>query len=560
MKNKHKKWAIIIGVIAILILSINIILGSIVSKVVNKQLEKINKKGVVIIKIEDVNIDIITSSLTLKNMSVSPDSLSFENFKVGKANKPTFSKIFLKKLKIKGFSIFKILLFDEIIAKKIIVDGMKLTLYKSNLYHKKKATKKPISIDSIFIEGVKKIDLSKIEFFNLDFEIIDIQKNEPLFSYTLKECEIDGIDLDTDDNNYFKLNKEDLKINLKKQQFNLTNGNYAILFDEINYNYGENSISISNFKFKPTISKFKLAQTYKYNKEVFTVETKKINFYGFYLDSILNTGTVIIDSLVVDALNLDIFKNQTKPFDLNKRPKFINQTLKNLEQPINIGLVIVKNSVFKYQEKHKNSKELMTVDITDFNAEINFITSIKDSLKTAKELTINLKGNLCKVAPVNIDIFMPYNTWNNSFSFTGSVGKGNFTAFNQAIYPATGLKFKDGTLNSIQFNVQGTPTKTNGKMSMLYSGLKANLASEKKQKKGLNWLANSILLTENPSEKGKLRIALIEFERVQYKGFGNLLWKSVMSGLVNTVVPFGKHVKPPKEVNQSKKHFFKKKK
>ena len=48
-------------------------------------------------------------------------------------------------------------------------------------------------------------------------------------------------------------------------------------------------------------------------------------------------------------------------------------------------------------------------------------------------------------------------------------------------------------------------------------------------------------------------IGLIEFERVPYKGFSNLIWKSVMSGMVNTVSPFGKQKKESQAVKLLRK-------
>ena len=80
----------------------------------------------------------------------------------------------------------------------------------------------------------------------------------------------------------------------------------------------------------------------------------------------------------------------------------------------------------------------------------------------------------------------------------------------------------------------------------------ADLIIEEKEKKGLTWIANSVMVKSNPSDKGKLKVALIEAERVPYKGFSNLLWKSVMSGMVNTINPVGKTVKREKKHNRNK--------
>jgi len=32
---------------------------------------------------------------------------------------------------------------------------------------------------------------------------------------------------------------------------------------------------------------------------------------------------------------------------------------------------------------------------------------------------------------------------------------------------------------------------------------------------------------------------MMNFDRVSYKGFGNVLWKTLQSGIVNTIAPFG---------------------
>lgn len=561
MKKSYKRGLLILGVVLAIVISSNIILNNLISKVVASEIEKINSKGEINFYVNKVKIDVFTSSLTLKGIEIKPDSLFFESFKLGKTKKAVASEFFLSELKIKGINIVNILLFNEISARKIRIAGIDLILYKSNIFIEKdekpivKGASKKNAFDSIFIKGVDQIDLSKIEIDDFNFRIVNVQEEDIIFEYNGKECEISGIALKPYENteNYFKFNKDSLRINLKNQLFNFEEGNYQLTFEDILYDYPLKEVKILNFNMNPSIDKAELASTYRYNKEVFEVETKEIVFNGFYLDSIVRLGAVNMDSIVVDGLKLAIYKDQTKPFNLNKRPLFLNQKLKKLKDPIYINKVVIKNSLFEYREKHVKFKELMAIDISEMNAELNYITSIKDSLKTDKELTIYLKGKLNSVADLNLEIFMPYNTWNNSFSFTGSVGNSKFSDFNSAVYPAAGLKFEGGNLNSMQFNVQGTPKGTHGRMSMFYSDIEADVIVDNKKKKAVSWLANSVLVTSNPSEKGKVRLALIETERVLYKGFGNLLWKSVMSGMMNTLNPLGKTFKEDNQKHQKDK-------
>ena len=544
MNRKYKIWGVFLAIVLVLMFSVNFILNNVVSNIVANQIEKINKEGEVTLQVGKIRINVFTGSLKISEISIKPDSLYFEGFKDGKTNKPSTSMFYMSDLKIRGFSIYNVLVNEEIIANKIIANGLSMTLFKSGNEKKEKGNKNKEAekVDSIFIKGFQKIEFKSIVFDDFDFKIIDVHSTDTLFEYKEKEMEILGFRLDAQPevDNYFKMYKDDLKINFKEQEIDTKGGNYKIIFKDLKYSYSTSSILISNFSLKPTKDKAELASTFPYNSEVFNVQTNEICLKGFHLDSIILTGIIAIDSVVVDGLDLGIYKDQRKPFNLNKRPLFLNQTFKRMKDPLHIGTVIVKNSKFKYLEKHENMEGLMTVDFSDLNAEIKFITSIKDSLDSGKDLTVNVKANLSNVAPINLDIFMHYKTWNDSYSYSGSVGKANFTAFNPAIYPATGMKFEAGVLNSIQFKVHGTPKGTTGEMSMLYSGLKATLIKEKKVKKGLSWIANSVLIKSNPNPKGKLFLALVETERVAYKGFGNVLWKSVQSGLMNTIIPAGK--------------------
>lgn len=568
MKSKHKKWFFVLGIVIILLFSLNTILDSVVSNMVDTQLEEINKKGEVKVAIEKIKLNVFAGNLNLKNVSITPDSLFFENFKDGKTEKASTSEFVMSELKIKGLGIYDILVNSEVSINHIVVKGVKLNLYKSEEHHTSKKVKttekKQEKIDSIFIKGINKIDFKSIIIDDFELNIINAKSADTLFAYNEKECEILGVKLDAhaEIEDYFVVNKDNLKVNFKEQEIITADGNNRVVLNNIKYDYKTSSLLISNFSMQPTMDKAKLASTYRYNSEVYQAETKSIQLKGFHLDSILRTGIIKIDTVLVDAPIIGIYKDQTKPFNLNKRPKFLNQKLKASKLPLNIEKVIIQNGTFSYWEKHPNFKELMTVDISNLNVLVSNVTSLKDSLENGNDLVLNVKGNLCNTAPINLDVFMDYNTWNNSYSFTGTIGKAKFTDFNPAIYPAAGIKFSKGTLNSIQFTVHGTPTGSSGKMSMLYENLEADLSNAKKEKKGLSWIANTVLLGSNPSKKGKLRVAEVNFERVPYKGFTNLLWKSVQSGLMNTLLPVGKHKKydTAERAETQVKHSKKKKK
>ena len=57
----------------------------------------------------------------------------------------------------------------------------------------------------------------------------------------------------------------------------------------------------------------------------------------------------------------------------------------------------------------------------------------------------------------------------------------------------------------------------------------------------------------NPGKNDKVREVIMSFDRVEYKGLGNYLWKTIQSGLVNTIAPIGKKTDESKEHQKKEK-------
>ena len=138
---------------------------------------------------------------------------------------------------------------------------------------------------------------------------------------------------------------------------------------------------------------------------------------------------------------------------------------------------------------------------------------------------------------------MPYKT--DAFYVSGSTkNTADFTHLNPIIFPALGMKFENGTLDGVQFNFKGNSKESEGELTMLFEDLeveifKKNLSENKK----VSWIANAFMKRSNPNKNGRTVTADINFERLKYKQFANYIWKSIQSGVVNSIMPFGKRRK-----------------
>ena len=214
LNSKVKKWGIIIILLIVVVVGNNFILSSAASKIVQNQVEKINNNGRVHLKIDKVKLDLVGSKIVLQDITLEPSDTFFKKFKQGKTYKSTVGKLRLDELKIQGIHVFELLFSDEIVTKKISVDGLDLEVFKSDTFLKdKNAVKKKIAFDSIFISGVNKVDLGSIEVDKFRFKLINVQSGDTLFKYREDEFIVKGVGLKGFDSlpNYFKFHKDDLK-------------------------------------------------------------------------------------------------------------------------------------------------------------------------------------------------------------------------------------------------------------------------------------------------------------------------------------------------------------
>ena len=102
------------------------------------------------------------------------------------------------------------------------------------------------------------------------------------------------------------------------------------------------------------------------------------------------------------------------------------------------------------------------------------------------------------------------------------------------------IKIKSGRINSLNFNFTGHNTAAKGTVVMTYDNLKVDVLKRDKntndiKKRGLVTLvANFVVKNDNPMN-GTLRESNPEYERNEYKSFFNLVWKTLYTGMKETV-------------------------
>lgn len=540
----------LVALILIAIFSINYIVGNIIETKIFDALNK-HESADYHVDLRKVNVNILTGNINLKDIKINPDSSFITRLKEGKTDQSVAIELFIPTFRLGGIGLFKAITNKDININKILLKRaeFRLIIGDNSKERKEVDTKKEFNIDSIYMKGIDGISIGKIEFLNCRFEIYDLIKDQSIIKnndlrFELKDFylkELDG------DNDYFSLHLDHLECELLKEEFIVPGGNYILTFDRFYFDLYDSTLEIDKLEYKPTYKdKYELAKKLKFTSEIYDISINKIRLSGFDSESIISDGVYIIDSVIIDGMNMDLLMDKRLPFNENKEPKLPHQALKQMRIPLYINKIEIKNSKLVYQEKYEGSDELMTAIMADLNVQFRFVTSVEDSISTKKSMTVNLQSNFMEKIPFTINFDFPLYNKADTFYFSGHLASAEMQEFNKAAFPAMGIKFINGNLKEINFSGSANAKYSNGEMTMLYSELEAEVVKkdpEKDKNKFLSWLANTVVHAFNPGKNNKLRTASMGFERVSYKGFGNFVWKTLQTGIVTTITPTGKKVK-----------------
>jgi len=535
-----KKSIIVILITVATILIVNLVVSNIIEKKLTSLLLKENSKYYTAV-VGDVSFKLLKRSIIINDVFFSPTGEAILNLKKEKSSKKAMNKIAVSSIELKGIHLLKVLFNNNIKINQLKLHDVLIQEFKNNkIKESKKKVKNNFDIDSIYLKNLNGFELDKIKVSHLVYQVTELSSDKIIFQNSPLNFDVTGFKLESIGDHYFKLIPVKDKLEINKIKIDFPDKKYSFSVDAISVNFENDIINIKKVSYKPLIDKVSLGNTYKYNIEVYNLNIDEINLYNYDIPKTIGNEGLFIDSIFISELDMDIYKDKRKPFNLNKRPTLPYLKLKQMKFPLMIHKIQISNSKLSYEEQLEKKDLLMQVSMSDLNLQINNITSIEEYRE--KPLKVVLNSKFMNKAPMNINMTFPLKDHQNTFYFSGKLGASKFSYFDSAIFPALGLKILKGDLNSLTFSASADNDSSSGKMTMLYNNLEAEVFKHHslEENKFLSWTVNTVVHKSNPGKNKEIREAIMHFDKTIYKGLGNYFWKTLQSGIVNTLLPGGK--------------------
>jgi hypothetical protein len=350
-------------------------------------------------------------------------------------------------------------------------------------------------------------------------------------------------------------NFADFSTSLKMLDIQTADSIFHLMMKSFNLSYKDHSIKLNDVLFKPNISQAEMQKRFTYSTTQFSGSVGTLNLVGLNFDSLIYSGKLFIDKIVLDKVSVSLFKDQRKPIDKNRFPPYLGQQIKAIHIPLLIKQVKATN-VNLVNTELKPDGGYGKININRSTLDAKNITNLPSN----EMLTVNADAYIENKAHANLTLGFNYKE--PQFSINGTVKKFNLPDLNQFLQSYAPATIKRGTSDEITFSGNVYRTNSTGTMTFLYHDLEVDLALHDKAKwksSVLSFAANTYLNASNPpSANLPPRIVHFHAERNMNKSFINILVKSILAGLKETMIMSKENKKDYKEAKKESKKEAKK--
>ena len=329
---------------------------------------------------------------------------------------------------------------------------------------------------------------------------------------------------------------KEAEVDVDKFSLESKDKSYRFNFAGISINSLQQALRIRSFKIVPFTSEQKFANSFHFQKDRYDLSLTGLTLKNINMNSLLDKKIEASD-FVIENANAKISRDLHKPLEhKSKLGNYPSQMLMELDIPVNIKNMKVKNANVEYRENQKTSDSVGIVQFSKASFDISNITNMPDAIQKNNMLNIAFEANALAAIPMKGNFKFVLGNQNGNFFVNAHVTAFDAKVLNKVSIPMALVKINSGKISSIDFHFKGNNKKASGSFLMNYENMKIDVlkrdeeTKEIKKRGLLSFAAN--LLVENKNSGNSFEA---EYDRNIYKSFFNLVWKTIFAGMKKTL-------------------------
>ena len=477
------------------------------------------------ISIEELNFSTDQRHILARQLTVKPKI---------KSTKQDQFELLIPSLSMNGFDIDKAYRNDQYFFESILVekpvfllynntkDSMTIDPFKVNLYPHFESfadvfATKNIKVNeadlSIFKNGQKKFQ-EKITFDLSNFRI----ENKPSTGF---------------------IHSTDFSFSIQNTKHQDKKKFYQFAIGSSEYSSKNNRFTARNIRLIPNFSKEKFNKQTGYQADYYEGKIDSVVISQPNIRRWFEKAELAGKYMSVRGLDFDIYRDKSLPFDETRRPKMLQDMIKELPYPVQIDSLRLIDATIRYAEQPELGDKEGKISFNKLNVILKPFTNMKASNSRIPDFRLEATANLMDSCQMNAIMNYQMNHPDNLFTASGSLSPFNMRILNPVLEPLSLVSIRSGQVDQFNFNFTGDRNQSTGQLWFGYSDMRISMLELKdgntKETKFASFIANSFLLkSRNPRGK-ELLPDQISFQRDEKRSVLNYWWKTIFSGIRNTL-------------------------
>lgn len=314
---------------------------------------------------------------------------------------------------------------------------------------------------------------------------------------------------------------------------------YQFVIGSSEYSSRDNRFTARNIRLIPNFSKEKFNKQTGYQADYYEGKIDSVVISQPNIRRWFEKNELAGKYMSVRGLDFDIYRDKRLPFDETRRPKMLQDMIKELPYPVQIDSLRLIDATIRYAEQPELGDKEGKISFNKLNVILKPFTNMKASNSKIPDFRLEATANLMDSCQMKAIMNYQMNHPDNLFTVSGSLSPFNMQILNPVLEPLSLVSIRSGRVDQFNFSFIGDRNQSTGQLWFGYSDMRISVLELKdgntKETKFASFIANSFLLkSRNPRGK-ELLPDEISFQRDEKRSVLNYWWKSIFSGIRNTL-------------------------
>ncbi|HEY4208121.1 MAG TPA: hypothetical protein VGM31_14955 [Puia sp.] len=505
------------------------------------QAVKEKTKGLYILHYDDLTFDEVAGMLHVKNIDISPDTAVYHQMVREKKPPQVLLRIRVDSLDIARVKTPKALLTKQLEGGKVEVAGAHIHIM-IHRFDKNTTVYNPApDLAKQLLGSLLKIAVDSVQISNASILVSDLDSTAVYFTGNKVSLVLTHLLIDSSarKDSSTILFSRGLTLDCRELVLPSKNKKYMVGVSGLRFTSQDNSLHVAQVNITPRQSETAFAASFPMQKDRYHFQLQDITLH--HIDRrALWRKTIQADSLVIGESIFKVYRDISRPPDTtSKVGKYPQQLLMHLPFPLTIGRVVFVHCFIEYKEKNGRSDSAGKLQFYHAGATIRNVTNREEEIRKDRRCIVDFHASLLDKTPVRAHLVLLLKDRKGRFTIDGDIGSIEAASLNPLTEPMGLARMEKGKINHLHFSIRAADSVGVGRITLLYEDLKISMLKKDKEKdrfdkKGLASLFANILI-KNSNKADDPRTETAHFRRILNKSFFNLIWKTLFTGIKQSV-------------------------